>query len=111
MPSIRFSKDSKIPVFVLRKLGVESLKQPPNIWRRRQSRVHVIVSVGEAGCDGLVNIQHISILIEAVRVQSWSCCVDIGEIAWAIFLPRSISTWSKLERQMGGKYLEQANHG
>jgi hypothetical protein len=68
MPPIRLSKDTEIPILVLWKLYVKGLQQFPDIWRTRDSRIHGVVSVREAGADGLIYVQHVGVLVETIWV-------------------------------------------
>lgn len=86
MPTIRLCKQTKVTILVSRKEVEEGLDQVPDIWSCTRCRVHVLRSIREANPDWLINVEHIGIFIEAMRVMRWCRLSSIGKYTWAVFL-------------------------
>lgn len=69
VPSIRLSKETEVTRFVLWELSKECLEEGPDIGRSSDRRSHGICAIRETDTDGLVHIEHVGELIEAIWVQ------------------------------------------
>ena len=82
------SKETKVSALVLGKLGVERLEKLPHVRGRTLSTRDGIVAVGKADVDGLVDIEHVDIVVPAVLVQGRSL-LSVNEVARAVLLEQS----------------------
>lgn len=62
-------EDGKIAAFVLWELRVECLQQFPDVRRGGHCAGDIVLAVGEANANGLVNVQHVCVIVPAVLVQ------------------------------------------
>jgi hypothetical protein len=87
MTTIRFREDAKVPRFILRERRIEGLNQFPYVRSCRLSRRDRVGTVGEPYTNGLVDVQHVRIVVEAEGVvDRRGTGATQGKFAWAVFL-------------------------
>ena len=87
MSAIRFCENTKVAVFVLGKLCVKSLQQSPHVGCSGDSAGDFVIAVRETGADGLIDVEHIGITVEAVGIEG-RCIGTIHEMAWTFMIRR-----------------------
>ena len=85
MSAIGLGEDSEITTLVLRELSKESLEELPNIRSSYDGGGCGIGAVRKACTDGLINVEHVCVLVEAVGIERWSRST-VDKMAGSIFL-------------------------
>ena len=67
--TVGFGEDAEIAVFVPWELRVECLQQLPDVRCGGDGRCYRVSAVGEADTNGLVDVQHVCVLVEAVWIE------------------------------------------
>lgn len=91
MSSVALREDAEVPIFVLGKLCVEGLQQRPNIRSSGDGAGDLIIAIGETSTNRLINIQHVGVAVEAVRVKRRRASA-INEMAWTVLLEEADHT-------------------
>lgn len=80
------SENPNLPTLIPREMRIERLQQRPDIRRRSGSTIHRgIIAIREANPNGLVDVQHIRVVVEAVRVEGWRL-LSVDEPTRSVFL-------------------------
>ena len=85
--AIALGEEPEGSVLVLGELCVEGLQQCPDVGGGGDGARDGVGSVGEPRADGLINVQHISVGVEAERIKRWRGS-SIDEMAGSILLYR-----------------------
>ena len=88
MSSIGFGEDSEVATLVLGELCVEGLQQCPDVRGSSDCARDGVRSIREASSNGLVNVKHVGVGVEAVWIEGRSGCA-IDEVARTILLEKA----------------------